>query len=121
MQFLRVFANKAATDLSGKDGYCAKYDTAGMAVPTAITDQVVGIITKGGDTTLLQTEVCIFGEALALLGGTVVAGQMVTPHTDGTVVASAGSGCTEFGVAMEGGVAGDWVKIFVYGGHKQWA
>ena len=121
MNVTRVFVNKAATDLSGKDGYVAKYDTGGMAVCSAITDQAVGIITRGGDATLLKSEVCIHGEVLALLGGTVTAGQMVTPHTDSTVVASAGSGCTEFAVALESGVAGDWVKIFVFGGHKQWA
>lgn len=116
-----VFANKAATDLSAKDGYAAKYDTGGMNVCSAITDQVVGIVTKGGDTTVLKTEVCISGECSAIAGGTITAGQMVTSHTDGTLVASAGSGCTEFAVALESGVAGDWIKVYVLGGHKQWA
>jgi hypothetical protein len=41
--------------------------------------------------------------------------------TDSTVVASAGSGCTEFGIALESAVAGDVFKVFVFGGHKQWA
>jgi hypothetical protein len=117
----KTFANKAATDLSAKDGYVAKYDTGGMNVCSAITDQGVGVISKGGDTTVLQSEVVIHGEALAKLGGTVTAGQHVTPHTDGTVVASAGAGCTEFGLALESGIAGDWVRVFVFGGNKQWA
>jgi hypothetical protein len=121
MTYKRVFANKAATDLSGKDGYVAKYDTAGLAVCSAITDQPVGVISKGGDTTLLQTEVVMHGEATAICGGTITAGQMITSHTDGTIVASAGSGCTEFGIALEAGVAGSWINIFVLGGHKQWA
>lgn len=116
-----VFKNKAATDLSAKDGYAAKYDTGGVNVCSAITDQAVGIITSGGDTDLLQSEVCVQGECMAILGGTVTAGQMVTPHTDSTLVASAGSGCTEFALALESGVAGDWIKVFVLGGHKQWA
>lgn len=118
---LFVFANKAATNLSAKDGYVAKYDTGGMNVCSAITDQAVGVITKGGDATLLQSEICIHGETLAICGGTITAGQMITPHSDSTIVASAGSGCTEFGVALESGVAGDWIKVFVFGGHKQWA
>lgn len=121
MQIVKVFANKAATDLSTKDGYVAKYDTAGMNVCAAITDQAVGVIIKGGDTTLLQTSVCMFGECQAICGGTITAGQAITPHTDGTIVASAGSGCTEFGFALESGVAGDWINVMVLGGHKQWA
>lgn len=116
-----VFANKAATNLSAKDGYVAIYDTGGMNVASAITDKAVGIITVGGDATLLRTEVCIHGECAAICGGTITAGQHLTPHTDGTIVASAGSGCTEFGIALESGVAGDWIKVFVLGGHKQWA
>lgn len=115
-----VFANKAATDLSAKDGYCGKYDS-GLNVCSAITDQAVGIITKGGDTETLQSEVCVHGECLAKAGGTITAGQMVTPHTDSTVVASAGSGCTEFGVALESAVAGDFFKVFVLGSQKVWS
>ena len=121
MQVIKTFVNKAATDLSAKDGYVAKYDTAGMNVCSAITDQAVGVITKGGNTTLLQTEVCMFGECQAICGGTITAGQAITPHSDSTIVASAGSGCTEFGCALESGVAGDWINIFVLGGHKHWA
>lgn len=92
-----------------------------MAVCSAITDQVVGIVTKGGTAAIGQTEVCIFGECQAIAGGTITAGQFVTPHTDSTVVASAGSGCTEFGIACESAVAGDWFTVFVFSGLKQWA
>lgn len=113
-----VFANKAATDLSAKDGYCAKYDS-GANVPSAITDHVIGVITKGGDTTLLQSEICVQGECVALLGGTVTAGQHVGPHTDGTTVVTAGSGNSEYGIALESGVAGDWIKVFVLGQTRQ--
>jgi hypothetical protein len=107
MQVVKTFANKAATDLSGKDGYAVEYDS-GMDVCDAITDLIVGIVTKGGDSTLLQSDVCIFGECKAKLGGTVTKGQRVQPHTDGTLVASAASSSTECGLALESGVAGDW-------------
>jgi hypothetical protein len=56
MQVHKVFANTA--DLSGKDGYAVKYSGGVMAVCSAITDQAVGVVTKGGDATLDQTEVC---------------------------------------------------------------
>jgi len=121
MNVTKTLANKAATNLSTKDGYAAKYDTGGVNVCSAITDQAIGIIGRGGDATLLQSDVTIFGEALAKAGGTITRGQYITPHTDGTVVASAGSGCTEFAIALESAVAGDFFRVFVLGGHKQWA
>lgn len=119
MNATKVFVSSA--DHSAKDGYCAKYSGGVVVVCSAITDQAVGIISKGGTAAEAVTEVVIFGEAKAVLGGTVTAGQMVTPHTDSTVVASAGAGCTEFGIALESGVAGDTINVFVLGGHKQWA
>lgn len=119
MNVNKVFANTA--DLSGKDGYAVKYSAGVAAVCAAITDQAIGIVCKGGDATLAQTEVVIFGETKAICGGPITAGQYITPHTDSTVVASAGAGCTEFAIALENGVAGDWINLFVFGGHKQWA
>lgn len=120
MNVVIVFDNKAATDLSAKDGYVVKQDS-GAAVCTAITDQAIGVVTKGGDATELQSEVCIFGECQAVAGGTIADGAFVTPHTDGTVVTSAKSGCTEFGQALQAAVAGDKFRVFVFGAHKQWA
>jgi len=112
MQVIKTLANKAATDLSAKAGYAVEYDT-GMDVCDAITDLVVGIIVTGGDDTLLQSDICIFGECKAILGGTVTAGQRVQPHTDGTLVVSAASSSTECGLALESGVAGDWINVFI--------
>ena len=107
-------ANKASTDLSGKAGYAVEFDTTGMNVCNAITDQAVGIIARGGAT---DSDVCIFGECAAIAGGTVTKGKMVIPHTDGTVKVTAASS-QEFAIALEDGVAGDWVKIFVLGANK---
>ena len=121
MNVIKTIENKAATDLSGKDGYAVKYDSGGANVCSAITDQALGIVTQGGDATKLKSDVCIFGETQGILGGSVTAGQMLTPHTDSTLVATAASGCTEFAVALEDGVAGDWINVFVLGAQKQWA
>lgn len=114
MNIIRTLTNKAATDLSAKEGYVVKDDT-GANVCTAITDQAIGVITRGGDATELKSDVCVFGEVVAIAGGTIAAGKYVTPHTDSTVVQSAGSGCTEFGLCLQGGVAGDRIKILVLG------
>jgi hypothetical protein len=107
---IKALANKASTDLSAKAGYCVEDDT-GMDVCDAITDQVVGIITQGGETV---SDVCIFGECSAICGAAVTAGKMVIPHTDGTIKNTTSSS-QEFALALETGVAGDWVKIFVLG------
>jgi len=117
MDVTKTMANKAATDLSDKDGYCAIFDS-GMNVASAITDQVVGIFTKGGDDSVLLSDVCLFGECRAIAGGTVTAGNMLTPHSDGTVIDTTASSCQEFALALESGVAGDWVSIFVIGAAK---
>lgn len=112
MNVVKTFANKAATDLSAKAGYAVEYDS-GMDVCDAITDLVVGIVTRGGDDTELVSDVCIFGECDVVLGGTVTAGQRIQPHTNGTLVVSAGSSSTECGIALESGVAGDTIKAFI--------
>jgi len=108
---VKTLANKASTDLSGYEGYAVEFDTTGMNVCNAITDQTVGIITKGGVT---ESEVCIFGSALAKCGAAVTAGKMVIPHTDGTIKDTTGTS-QEFALALETGVAGQFVNIFVLG------
>lgn len=114
MNVNKVFANKAATDLSAKAGYAVEYDTNGVNVCNAITDQVLGVIRVGGET---ESEVVIFGECAAIAGDTITRGKMVIPHTDGTVKNTTASS-QEFAIALEDGVAGDWVQIFVLGAAK---
>jgi hypothetical protein len=114
MTVRKTFANKSSTDLTGKEGYAVKFDTSGVAVCSAITDQAIGIVTRGGET---QTEVCIYGECTALAGAAITAGKHVIPHTDGTVKDTTSSS-QEFALALETGVAGDWVNIVVLGSNK---
>lgn len=103
--------NKASTSLVTADMKCVEFDTTGMNVVNAITDVTVGVVVHGGAT---QSDVCIFGECKAIAGGVVTAGKMVVPHTDGTVTVTGGT-ATEFALALESGVAGDIVTIFVLG------
>lgn len=118
MQVVKTFVSSA--DHSAKAGYGMKYSGGVVAVASAITDRLAGICTKGGTAAEAQTEVCIFGECQAILGGTVTAGQFVGPHTDSTIVASAESSCAEIGIALESGVAGDWIDIFVIPNVNKW-
>lgn len=111
---IKVLPNKTGSDLTEYTGYLAKFDTDGMVVPTTIVDQAVGVITRGGAT---ESEICLFGDCIAKAGGTVTAGKMVIPHTDGTVKDTTSSS-QECGVALQSGVAGDLVKIFFLGANK---
>jgi len=114
MNVIKTFANKSGVDLTGKEGYAVKFDTSGVQVCSAITDQAVGIVTLGGGT---NSDVCINGEVQALAGGTVTKGKMLIPHTDGTVKDTAASS-QEFALALEAGVAGDFININVIGAPK---
>jgi hypothetical protein len=105
----KVLANKDSTSLVDKEGYCVEFDTTGINVVNAINDTTIGIITKGGAT---ESEVCIFGECMAIAGAAITAGQKFIPHTDGTVKNTTAS-ALECGLALQTGVAGDWVKVHV--------
>lgn len=114
MNVNKTFANKSGVDLTGKEGYAVKYDTSGIQVCSAITDQAIGVVTRGGVT---ESEVCIAGECQALAGGTVTKGKMVIPHTDGTVKNTAASS-QEFALANESAVTGDFFSLHVIGSPK---
>jgi len=114
MNVIKTLANKSATDLSAYAGYAVEFDTDGINVCNAITDQAIGIITRGGVT---HSDVCIFGECAAIAGAAITAGKHVIPHTDGKVKDTSASS-QEFALALETGVAGDWVNLFVFGSPK---
>lgn len=115
MQVIKSFPNKTGVDLSAKDGYAVKFDTDGINVCSAITDQAIGVITKGQASG--ESDVCVFGECLAKAGAAVTRGKHIIPHTDGTVKDTASSS-QEFALALETGVAGDFVQVCVLGSNK---
>jgi hypothetical protein len=114
MNVIKTLANKASTDLSAYEGHAVKFDTDGINICSAITDQPVGVVTKAGAE---FCDVCVLGECKAIAGAAITAGKMVIPHTDGKVKNTAASS-QEFALALETGVAGDWVSVFVLGATK---
>ncbi len=104
------FKNKTSTDLTDKEGYFVEYDTDGIKTTNAITDVPVGVVTRGG---AIDSDVCVAGRCNVRAGGTFKRGQRIGPHTDGTAVVSAGSGCQDAGIALEDAVAGDIVPAFI--------
>lgn len=113
MTHIITLPNKSAVDLSAKDGYAAKFDTDGINVCGAATDRVVGVITTGA-VAGGNSGVCVLGACRAIAGGTILAGQHVTPTTDGRLIAT-GAGSQDFAIAQEGGIAGDWINIVILG------
>ena len=98
-------ANKASTDLSGKEGYVAEYDS-GLKVSGGTN--ALGVITEGGET---ESDVAILGTVDAVLRGkaqgTIAVGNKLAVHSDGTLKAlpaSAGT-YTVVGVALEAAAA----------------
>ena len=83
-------ANKASTDLTGKEGYVAVYDSGVALAATANLAGALGVIVEGGAT---ESDVAIAGA----FGGTV------TAYTSG-----AG---TVIGVALEGAASGELFEV----------
>lgn len=85
-----------------------------VAVGAANTDQVVGICMEAVTTAEDKVEVALpGGGAPGLLGETVVAGDALVSHTDGSLVLPNALGDVVIAVAMEGGVAGDIIAVEV--------
>ena len=98
-------ANKASTDLSGKEGYVAEYDS-GLKVSGGTN--ALGVITEGGAT---ESDVAILGTVDAVLRGkaqgTIAVGNKLAVHSDGTLKAlpAAAGTYTVVGVALEAAAA----------------
>jgi len=107
-------ANKASTDLSGKDGLLVKNDS-GLALCSAVTDIAIGVIVKGGVT---SSDVCLFGKVPMYLGGTVTALQGITATSDGSGIVDAGTSARKVvAFALEAGVSGDMVNVMFTGAY----
>ena len=104
-------ANKASTDLTGKEGYVAEYDS-GLKLSGGTN--ALGIITEGG---VAASDVAILGTfdgvVRAKASGTVAVGDKVVVDSAGKVKAlpaTAGT-YTVVGVALQAGAADELVEI----------
>ena len=104
-------ANKASTDLSGKEGYIAEYDS-GLQLSGGTN--ALGLITEGGAE---NSDVAILGTFDGILrgmaSGTVAVGNKLVVDSDAKVKAlpaTAGT-YTVVGVALQAGAAGELVEF----------
>ena len=105
-------ANKASTDLTGKEGYVAVYDSGVALAATANLAGALGVIVEGGAT---ESDVAIAGAfggtVLCKAGGTIAAGAKVKVDNGGTVTAYASGAGTVIGVALEAAQADELVEV----------
>ncbi len=104
-------ANKASTDLTGKEGYVAEYDS---GIKLSGGTNALGIIVEGG---VNSSDVAILGTfggiVRAKASGTIAVGNKVVVDSAGKVKAlpaTAGT-YTVVGVAVQAGAADELVEI----------
>ena len=104
-------ANKASTDLSGKEGFIAEHDS---GVKLSGGTNALGVITEGGKT---ESDVAILGTFDGVLrgkaSGTIAVGSKLVVDSDGKVKAlpaTAGT-YTVVGIALQAGVADELVEF----------
>ena len=104
-------ANKASTDLSGKEGYIAEYDS-GLKLSGGTN--ALGVITEGG---AANSDIAILGTFDGILrgmaSGTIAVGDKLVVDSDAKVkpLPSSAGTYTVVGVALQAGAAGELVEF----------
>ena len=102
-------ANKASTDLSGKEGCVAGYDS-GLKVSGGTN--AVGVITEGG---AASSDVAILGTFDGVLrgkaAGTIAVGNKLKVDSNGKIAAYTSGAGTVVGIALQAGVADELVEF----------
>ena len=102
-------ANKASTDLSGKEGFIAEYDS-GLKLSGGTN--ALGVITEGGAT---ESDVAVLGTFDGVLrgkaAGTIAAGDKLKVDSNGKLAAYTSGAGTVVGVALQAGVADELVEF----------
>ena len=95
-------SNKASTDLTGKEGYIAVYDSGVKLAATASLAGALGAIVEGG---VSSSDVAIAGAFPGVVrlkaGGSITAGAKLKVVDGGTVQAYSSGAGTVIGVALQ--------------------
>ena len=102
-------ANKASTDLSGKEGFIAEYDS-GLKLSGGTN--ALGVITEGGAT---EPDVAILGTFDGVLrgkaAGTIAVGDKLKVDSNGKLAAYTSGAGTVVGIALQAGAADELVEF----------
>lgn len=110
-----VYALTPATDLSDKKGYLVTISGDTATLSASASTHARGVILDGEATTG-KASIGILGGNIGpcqfRAGGTIVKGDLVQQHTDGTVLTDAATGARVIvGVAMEAAVSGELFEV----------
>lgn len=101
--------NKASTDLSGKEGLIAEYDS-GLKLSGGTN--ALGVITEGGAT---ESDVAILGTFDGVLrgkaAGTIAVGDKLKVDSNGKLAAYTSGAGTVVGIALQAGAADELVEF----------
>ena len=103
---------KVSTDLSAKQYHIVKVASDGLQLTSAASDVPLGTLEDPLVSTATVTpspRVRIGGTGKVKLSATVVKGELLMSHTDGTAIVRTGAVYT-IGQALEGGVSGDIIE-----------
>ena len=105
-------ANKASTDLTGKEGYVAVYDSGIALAATANLAGALGVIVEGGSS---ASDVAVAGAYGGVVrckaGGTIACGAKVKVVNGGKVEAYASGAGTVIGVALQAAAADELFDV----------
>jgi hypothetical protein len=89
-------------------------DAQHVAVCSAASDKSIGIVQSVGSAAEDMLEVALpGGGAKALSGGTISAGDLLVPDSNGALVASSSNAERAIAVALEGAASGDLFAVMV--------
>ena len=110
-QALVRLPNKASTDLTGKEGYAAVYDSGLALAATANLANTLGVITNGG---AAETDIAVCGAyggvVRVKVAGSVTCGAKLAVGNGGTFTAYTSGAGTVVAVALQDGSADELVE-----------
>ena len=113
----KVLTFKAAAAIAKGKVVKAGADSEHVAVCSAATNKSFGIVQNAPDAAEAAAEVAMpGGGGKALLGGTVVQGDLLAPDSNGALVATTTPGDRYIAIAMEGGVVNQLIGVEVVAG-----
>lgn len=110
----RVLTYKADGSITRGKAVKPGSDDNHVAVGAANTDACIGITLDTVTAAEGLVEVCMPGGGCkALVGGSITKGNLLVSHTDGTLIRAVASGDRIVAMALESGVAGDYLAVEV--------
>lgn len=113
----KIYAFKADAAIAKGKAVKVGSDDDHVLAGAANTDSCIGLAQNAASAAEDIVEVALLDGAKGLLGETVVAGDLLVSHTDGSLVKANALGDELIAKALQGGVSGDLVSVLIVHGH----